>query len=373
MVNPDAMNQFSESRSAENAGRQTDERSLPGATGKSCHLNALRLIPLGRRAVRVNELILGLGPLGNLYRPISDDQAAATLQAWWDRGLRSFDVAPLYGMGIAERRLGEFLRAKPRSEYTVSTKVGRPVGRRGPSDTIEHRPGGSSLYMDVPDGAYSYFAFDKDSILRSLADSLERLGLDHVDYVHVHDPEDHVDQAVDEAFPALAKLRAEGLIGAIGTGVNSSSVAVAMVKRCDLDCVMIAGRYSILDQEALRELLPLCAIKGVSVLVAGAFNSGFLADPKPGAPYQYKPCFDPDLIDRASRINLACERHGVSIKAIALQFPFGHEAVSAVVVGAGSAVHATELMDAFAQRVPRRLWVDLLEEGLLPVGTPVPG
>lgn len=372
MVNSDGLNQFRDSRSVGNAGRQTDERSLRGANDRSGHLDALRRIPLGQRAVQVNELVLGLVPLGNLYRQISDDQANATLQAWWARGLRTFDVAPLYGMGIAERRVGEFLQDKPRSEFCLSTKVGRPIGVRGSGDGSPPRPGGSSLYVNVPKGAYSYFAFDRDSILRSLDDSLHRLRLDRVDYVHIHDPDDHVDQAVDEAFPALAKLRAEGVIGAIGTGVNSSSVAVAMVNRCDLDCVMIAGRYSLLDQEALGSLLPLCANRGVSVLVAGVLNSGFLADPKPGAPYQYKPCFDSDLIDRASRITAACERHGVSIKTIALQFPFGHEAVNAVVVGAGSAAHATELLDAFAQRVPRRLWVDLLEEGLLPVGTPVP-
>jgi D-threo-aldose 1-dehydrogenase len=334
-------------------------------------MEALSRITLGATTTRVNRLVLGLGPVGNLYKDLSEAQAQQTLQAWWDHGLRTFDVAPLYGMGMAERRLGEFLHDKARSEFCVATKVGRPVAF-APMDGVTPTET-SSAWRNLPPGAYSYFAFSRDAVLRSLDDSLERLGLDFVDLVHIHDPDDHLREAIDETFPALADLRDEGVIRAIGTGVNWSSVAVALINECDLDCVMIAGRYSILEQEALGNLLPRCTAKGIPLLVAGVFNSGFLADPKPGAMYDYMPCWDEDLIDRATRVKSVCERYGVSIKAAALQFPFGHPAVASVVVGAGSSAHVRELVDLFGQSLPGDLWRELLDERLLPMATPVPG
>lgn len=329
-------------------------------------------IALGSTYVRVDQLALGLVPLGNLYRAISDEQAQATLQAWWDRGLRTFDVAPLYGFGLAEERLGRFLRGKPRSEFCVSTKVGRPVRAGEPPDQDLIMADGSPQFRGTPPAVNPYHDYSRAGVLRSLEESLRRLDLDRVDYVHIHDPDDHIGQAVGEAFPALADLRSQGVIGAIGVGVNWSWVALAIAGDCDLDCIMLAGRYSILDQEGLAELLLLCESRHISVLAGGVFNSGFVADPRPGAMFQYRPNYDAALIDRAVRIKTVAESHGVPIKAAAIQFPFGHPAVSAAVLGAGSPAHAAELVDMFELSIPDAMWKELLAERLLPEGTPVP-
>jgi aryl-alcohol dehydrogenase-like predicted oxidoreductase len=334
-------------------------------------VNPRQRVRLGRTNVEVDQLALGLVPLGNLYRIVPEDVAQATLQAWWDRGQRTFDVAPVYGIGIAEERLGRFLEGKPRDEFVVSTKVGRPVRRGAPPDpdlTRDDEP----LFWGCSPEANPTYEYDRDAILWSLDESLRRLRLDRVDYVHIHDPDRHIPEASKQAFPALAELRAQGVIGAIGTGVNWSWVALAMAHECDLDCVMLAGRYSLLDQEGLRELLPMCERRGISVLDGGVFNGGFVADPRPGAKFQYAPCFDEALIARGQRIKAVCESHGVPIKAAAVQFPMGHPAVAAVVVGAGSARHANEAVDLFEHPVPAAMWQDLLDEGLLPPGTPVP-
>ena len=329
-------------------------------------------IALGSTDVRVDQLALGLVPLGNLYREISDDQAEATLQAWWDRGLRTFDVAPLYGFGLAEERLGRFLRGKSRSEFCISTKVGRPVRAGAPPDPDLIMADGSPQFRGTTPTVNPYHDYSRDGVLRSLEDSLRRLGLDRVDYVHIHDPDDHLAQAIGQAFPVLADLRSQGAIGAIGAGINWSWVALAIAGDCDIDCIMLAGRYSILDQESLPELLPLCERRRITVLVGGVLNSGFLADPRPGAMYQYRPCYDAALIDRAVRIKLVTESHGVPIKAAALQFPLGHPAVGAVVLGAGSPAHAVDLVDMFELSIPDAMWKELIANGLLPGGTPVP-
>ena len=335
-------------------------------------MNPRRRNSLGRTGVWVDQLALGLVPLGNLSRAISDEQAEEVLETWWARGLRTFDVAPVYGFGVAEERLGRFLRGKPRSEFTVSTKVGRPVKFGAPPDPDLVMPDGSPQFRATPPGVNPYYDYSRDGVLRSLEQSLARLQLDRVDYVHIHDPDDHVHQAIDEAFVTLAELRAQGVIGAIGTGTNWSWVGLAMIHECDLDCLMLAGRYSILDHEGLRELLPMSERRGISVLMGGVFNGGFVADPKPGGMFQYRPCYDEELIARARRIKDVCERYGVSIKGAALQFPLGHPAVVSVVMGAGSPEHAAELVDLFEVDIPDTLWDELLAEGLLPPDAPVP-
>jgi D-threo-aldose 1-dehydrogenase len=331
-----------------------------------------RRVSTGSTDVLVDQLALGLVPLGDLYREISEEQAQATLQAWWDRGLRTFDVAPLYGFGVAEERLGRFLRSRPRSEFCVSTKVGRRVRPGALPDPTLTMPDGSAQFRATRRGVNPYHDYSRDGVMRSLEESLRRLGLDRVDYVHIHDPDDHLQQAIEEAFPALADLRSQGVIRAIGTGVNWSRVGLEIARQCDIDCVMLAGRDSILDQEALTDLLPLCQDRGISVLAGGVFNSGFLADPKPGAMFQYRPCYDSALIDRAARMKEATESHGVPLKAAGVQFPFGHPAVTAVVIGAGSPAHADELVDVFEVSIPEAMWEELIAEGLLPQGTPVP-
>ncbi len=329
-------------------------------------------VALGRTAVRVDRLVLGLVPLGNLYKVVPEEEAQAVLQAWWDAGLRTFDVAPVYGYGIAEQRLGRFLAGKKRDSFVVSTKVGRPVRMGAPPDPELYWPDGRPYFFDTPEGVFPYYDFSRDGMLWGFEQSLARLGLERVDYVHLHDPDDHIPEVVDEAFPALAELRDAGLIGAIGVGTNWGRVGYAVAKDCDIDCVLVAGRYTLVDFEATEKLLPLCVERGISVINGGVFNGGFLADPKLGGTFQYRPTHDQALVDRALRVKAACEAHGVPIKAAAVQFSLGHPAVAAVTVGASSVAHAIEVVESFERPIPDALWGQLLDEGLLPPGTPVP-
>ncbi|MFZ0185517.1 MAG: aldo/keto reductase, partial [Streptosporangiaceae bacterium] len=228
------------------------------------------------------SLVFGGAPIGGLYAPVSDEAAAATLQAAWDAGIRAFDTAPHYGVGLSEWRIGDFLAGRPRAEFVVSTKVGRRlVPAAGPVD-------GAEQFYDTP--ALSRVRdYSADGTLRSLEDSLRRLRLDRADIALIHDPDDHMAEALDGAYPALARLRADGTVGAIGVGVNSVSVAEWFAARCDLDCLLVAGRYTLLDDSAAASLFPLCRARGVAVLAAGVFNSGILADPAEGARYDYTP------------------------------------------------------------------------------------
>ncbi len=329
-------------------------------------------VRLGRTGVEVNQLLLGLVPLGNMYKAVPEDEAQATLRAWWDRGLRTYDVAPVYGFGLAERRLGRFLAGRPRSEFVVSTKVGRPVRKGAPDDPELYWADGTPYFHDMPDDVRPYYDYTRDGMLWGFEQSLERLGLERVDYVHMHDPDDHIREAVDVVFPTLAELRDQGVIGAIGVGTNFGRVGYPIARECDIDCVLLAGRYTLLDFEGTEDLLPLCEERGISVINGGVFNGGFLADPKIGGLFQYNPTSDQGLVDRALRIKSTCEAHGVPIKAAAVQFSMGHPAVPAVVVGASSVAHANEVVDLFELDIPDAMWDELLAQGLLPEGTPVP-
>lgn len=327
---------------------------------------------LGRSPVHVDQLLLGLVPLGNLYRAVPEDEAQAVLGAWWDAGLRTFDVAPVYGFGIAEERLGRFLRGRPRESFVVSTKVGRPVRKGAPRDPELYWPDGRPYFFDTPEGVFPYYDYTRDGMLWGLERSLERLGLDRVDYVHMHDPDDHIRAAIDVVFPALAELRAQGVIGAIGVGTNWGRVGHAVARETDLDCVLLAGRYTLIDFEGAEQLLPLCVERGIGVINGGVFNGGFLADPRLGGTFQYRPTSDEALVARAQRVKAVCEAHGVPIKAAAVQFALGHPAVAAITVGASSVRHVHEVIDGFERPIPDALWAQLLDEGLLPAGTPVP-
>lgn len=327
---------------------------------------------LGRTQVHVDQLVLGLVPLGNLYKAVPEDEAQAVLQAWWDAGLRTFDVAPVYGFGIAEERLGRFLAGRPRETFVVSTKVGRPVRKGAPRDPELYWPDGRPYFFDTPEGVFPYYDYTRDGMLRGFEQSLARLGLERVDYVHMHDPDDHIREAVEVVFPTLAELRAAGAIGAIGVGTNWGHVGYAVAKDCDLDCVLLAGRYTLIDFEGTEQLLPHCAERGISVINGGVFNGGFLADPRIGGTFQYRPTSDQALVDRALRVKAVCEAHGVPIKAAAVQFSIGHPAVAAVTVGASSVAHAREVIELFERPIPEAMWDQLLAEGLLPAGTPVP-
>ncbi|MCW8378736.1 aldo/keto reductase, partial [Streptomyces justiciae] len=300
----------------------------------------------------------GAAGLGNLFSEVSDEQAHAAVTAAWDRGIRYYDTAPHYGLGLSERRLGAALREHTRDEYLISTKVGR---RLEPSTD-----GGDDLAhgFAVPATHRRVWDFTEDGIRRTLDASLERLGLDRVDVVYLHDPDDHAEQAFREGYPALEKLRAEGVVGAIGAGMNQAEMLTRFVRDTDVDVVLCAGRYTLLDQSAGTELLPAALAKGTSVVVGGAFNSGLLADPTPGATYNYTRAPE-ELLNRALRMKEVAERHGISLRAAALAFCAAHPAVTSVLVGARSAAEVHDCADQFTTPVSDAFWQELRETGLL--------
>jgi D-threo-aldose 1-dehydrogenase len=310
---------------------------------------------IGATGVRVTRIGCGGAPLGGLFHAVSDDDAAKTLEAAWRAGIRYFDTAPLYGSGLSERRLGRFFKSKPRGSFTVSTKVGRVlVPKNGEPD----RSGSIAGFA----GALPYraiFDFSSDGVRRSLEGSLERLGLSSVDIVYLHDPDEHFNQALDEAYPALQRLRDEGLTRAVGVGMNQWQMLARFVRECNLDAIMLAGRYTLLDHSAIDELLPLCVRRNVRVVIAGAFNSGILANARrAGATYEYR-LADPSIVERAARIEDVCKRSGVSLAAAAIQFPLAHPAVASVVLGMRSPLEVQEDRAAFEALVPPALWIDL--------------
>ena len=322
-------------------------------------------VALGRGGLRVSALALGTAPLGNLYAPVAEEDAAATVGSALEAGLTYVDTAPHYGLGLAERRLGRLLAGVPRDRFVVSTKVGRLVRPLAPGETAD--PEG---FADSPP-ARRVWDLSGDGVRRSLEESLERLGLDRVDILLLHDPDDHEREAYEQALPALIGLRDQGVVTAIGAGMNQAEMLTRFVRDLDIDVVLVAGRYSLLDQRALAELLPTCAARGTAVVVGGVFNSGLLADPRPGATFDYAPA-PPELVDRAARLAEVCARHGTPLRAAALAFPFGHPAVTSVLVGARSAAEVQDAVACFEWPVPGELWADLVATGLLPDHVPTP-
>jgi D-threo-aldose 1-dehydrogenase len=308
---------------------------------------------LGRSPVLVTELSFGAASIGNLFTEVSDDEARAAVDAAWDGGIRTFDTAPHYGLGLSERRLGAALRGRPRDEYVISTKVGRllePAGDAAADGPIGLDPEGFA----VPARYVRRFDFSADGVRRSLAASLDRLGLDRVDIALIHDPDHHGPQALNEAYPALERLRAEGVVRAIGVGMNQAEMLTRFVTETDVDVVLMAGRYTLLDQSAAA-LLPAAERRGVSVIAGGVFNSGLLAAPAPGATYDYQEAPD-SLVARALRLEKICAEYGLPLRAAAARFPLTHPSVASVLIGARS---ATEITDAIRQRaldIPDALW-----------------
>ncbi|MFE9725794.1 aldo/keto reductase [Streptomyces sp. NPDC005794] len=322
----------------------------------------MRRIRLGHSAVEITELAFGAAAIGNLFTEVDPGQAAAAVDAAWDEGIRYFDTAPHYGLGLSERRLGEALRDRPRDAYAVSTKAGRLLDPLTPAEAAAHH--GLSDGYAVPHTHRRRWDFSADGIRRSIEESLGRLGLDRVDIVYLHDPDDHGEQVFREGYPALEELRAEGMVGAIGAGMNQTAMLTRFLRETDVDAVLCAGRFTLLDRSALDALLPEAAARGRSVVVGGVFNSGLLADPRPGATYDYAAAPAP-LLERALRIRGIAEGHGVPLRAAALNHSLGHPAVAGVLVGTRS---PDEVRDAAAQLrtpVPEALWDDLRAEGLL--------
>jgi D-threo-aldose 1-dehydrogenase len=315
----------------------------------------MRTRALGGTDIEVTEFGFGGASLGNLYQAVDDATAQRAVVAAFDAGVRYFDTAPHYGLGLSERRLGRALAGRRRSDFVVSTKVGRLL-------SVNPAPTGSDLAaggFDVPDDLRRRFDFSADAVRRSLESSLRRLGLDRVDIVYLHDPDDHLDQAVGEAIPALVSWREQGIVGAIGVGMNDWRAPLRVVRETPVDAVMLAGRWTLLDRSG-RQLLDECAERGVSVLAAAPYNSGLLARPRPAADatFDYGPA-GADLVGRANRLADACERHGVSLPAAALRFPLRHPAVAAVVAGLRDAGQVAEAVDRLSTDIPEQLWQEL--------------
>lgn len=320
---------------------------------------------LGTSEVEVTRLGFGAAPVGNLFEPLTDEDAWATIERTWELGVRHFDTAPLYGYGLAERRLGEVLAAKPRGELVLATKVGRLLSADAPPD-----PALAHLFRDHPP-LNPVFDFSRDAVMRSMEESLERLGLDRIDVVHIHDPYDHCDDALASAYPALEQLRSQGMIGAIGVGIADVGILLRFARETDVDCFLLPGRYSLLVHDQLAELLPLCAERAVSLIVGGVYNSGILANPTDDARFEYEQAAS-ELIERARRIDAVCGRHSVPLKAAAIQYPLGSPVVAGVIAGSRSVAEMEENARMFEFPVPAELWDELRTEELLADDVPVP-
>ena len=311
----------------------------------------------------MTRLGLGTAPLAGLYRPVDEVDAHGVLESAWQEGIRFFDTAPLYGHGLGELRTGHVLREKPRAEYTLVTKVGRLL-------RADARPEPGQAFRGAPP-VNPVFDFSYDGVMRSVEESRERLGIEKIDILHIHDPDDHYDEALHGAYRALDQLRREGVISAVGAGMNQAEMLARFAREAEFDCFLLAGRYTLLDQIALQDLLPTCLERGVAIIAAGVFNSGILGDPKPGTHYNYQAA-PAVLLDRAQKLRAVCERHGVPLRAAAIQFPLGHPAVQTVVVGCRSIEQLRDCVRMFETEIPPALWEELKAERLLPEEVPAP-
>ncbi|MFE9769112.1 aldo/keto reductase [Streptomyces sp. NPDC005808] len=310
---------------------------------------------LGRTSVRVSPLGFGAAPIGNLYTPLDEHQARAAVDAAWDAGVRYYDTAPHYGLGLSERRLGAALAHRPRTEFTVSTKVGRLLEPHPAPTGSDLAAGGFA----VPDTLIRRPDYSRDGVLRSLESSLIRLGLDRVDIVYVHDPDDHLDAALGQALPALSALRDQGVIGAVGVGMNAVAPLLRVVAEADVDAVMVAGRWTLVDRTA-RPLLDACKERGVSVVSAAPFNSGLLSRPSPpdDAFFDYGPAPEA-MLRRARQLAEVCAHHGTVLPHAAVRFPLRDQVVAGVVAGFRSPAEVESAAGWAATDLPEATWREL--------------
>lgn len=328
----------------------------------------------GRTDLDVTAFAFGTAPIGNIFQPIGEDEATRMIATAWDAGVRFFDTAPMYGHGLAELRTGHNLRAKNRDDFVLASKVGR-VLKPAPRASIDFGP-----WVDAAPFS-SHFDYSYDGTLRAFDDSLQRLALERMDICFIHDIDVYThgadqprvfEEAMDGCWRALERLRAEGLVKAIGVGVNEWEVCHAALKRHDFDCFLLAGRYTLLEQTALDEFLPLCQERGASVVVGGGFNSGILATgATPGAKYNYAPA-PPAILARVARIEAVCREFHVPLPAAALQFVVAHPAIASFTAGTRTVQQLRQNLDWFSAPIPAAFWAQLKRQGLLREDAPVP-
>jgi D-threo-aldose 1-dehydrogenase len=314
--------------------------------------------------LEVTAIGLGTAPLGGLFAPVSDADAEATIERAWSLGVRFFDTAPLYGFGLAERRLGSFLRGQKRDSFAISTKVGRLLRPATAAAEDGH-------YKGTP-AERPQFDFSHDGVMRSVEESLARLGLDRVDVLLVHDPDDHYEDAVAGAFRALRRLRDDGTVKAIGAGMNQSEMLARFAEAAPVDCFLLAGRYTLLDQGALTTLFPICRANNIGIMLGGIYNSGILANPRSGAKFNYEDA-EAALVDRALALEALCRKHGTELKAAAVQFCMVHPAVTIALQGARTAAEVSDNIAMAGRPVPSAFWQELRERNMVDAAAPLPG
>ncbi len=330
---------------------------------------------IGNGGITFTELGFGTAPLGNLYRAVTDEDAHATLEAAWATGCRYFDTAPLYGLGLSESRLNPFLRGKKRDDYVLSTKVGRLMRACPPSERT-----GIGKFFDTPSRKEVY-DYSYDGVMRSFEASLERLGVDRIDILFVHDvdifthgskqeSDRRIEEFMSSGYYGLLSLRDQDVIKAFGGGINEWQVCQTLAERGDFDLFLLAGRYTLLEQEALGTFLPLCQQRGIGIVLGGPYNSGILATgPKPGAFYNYSEA-PQHVLERVARIEAVCKRHGVRLIEAALQFPFEHPSVVSVIPGGQRPAEVESNRALLDATIPAALWADLKQEGLMRADAP---
>ncbi len=321
-----------------------------------------RTVPLGRTSLKVTQFGLGTAALSWMYGRTPRDVALATLHRAYELGVRFFDTSPLYGSGVSEARTGAVLRMLPRDSVVLSDKVGYAI--------YPDTPLPDEMEPDVPPAAPQDWSYD--GALRLIDGSLQRLGLDHIDIMLLHDPDDAIEAALQGTYRALRRMRDEGVIRAIGAGMNHGHLLARLAREAEFDCFLLAGRYTLLDQTALDDLLPLAQDQGIAIYVGGPYNSGILADPYAAQPhFNYKQANE-KWISKARQIDAVCRRHGVPLKAAAIQFPLGHGAVVSVLSGAASVAEVEENVAMFRVPIPGALWDELRSAGLLHADAPTP-
>ena len=328
-------------------------------------MNPLERKVLGSSGLEVTCVGLGCAALGGLYGDIPEEQADAVVARALALGLNLFDTAPLYGSGKSELRVGRALAGVPRDSYVLCTKVGRVLE---PTDGEEREEG---IFANPPPFK-PVFDFSYDGVMRSFEESLERLGVDRIDVLHIHDPDDHYDEAIGSAYPALDKLRGEGVISAVSAGMNQSGMLVSFARAGEFDCFLLAGRYSLLEQGALDELLPLCLEKDIGILAGGTYNSGILAKgARAGAKYDYDDA-PTEIIEKAQGIEEVAARHGVNVKAAASQFALAHPAIVAIIPGTRQPDRVTENAELLKLSIPADFWEELRDRHLIRDDAPTP-